>query len=243
LWADVARLRWRDLWLPNRLNWWIGVVFAVGAFLFALGAFLSLFPVAASYWTLGSEQINLIFFIGSLPFTTAAWLQLMQSANAGGLSTSGEVKHKRFRLFGWYPADAGWLSCALQFAGTLLFNLNTYNALSPSANWIAQNLSIWLPDMFGSIFFLASGYLAFVETCHSYWAWMPHLLSWRITFVNLLGCIFFMVSAVLSFIPLQPQNFDASTASLLFTLLGALAFFTGALLLLPEASSDAASAD
>ncbi|CAA0125519.1 Uncharacterised protein [Halioglobus japonicus] len=243
MWADVTRTHWHDLWFPTRLNWWIGVVFAIGAFLFALGAFLSLFPVAAGYWALSNEQVNQIFFVGSLPFTTAAWLQLMQSANAGGLSTSGEATGRGFKLFGWYPNDAGWLSCALQFAGTLLFNINTFNALSPDANWIAQNVSIWLPDLFGSIFFLASGYLAFVETCHSHWAWMPHLLSWRITFVNLLGCIFFMVSALFAFVAPHPIAFNATTVSLLFTLLGAIGFFVGAVLLLPEAASEATSPD
>ena len=121
---------------------------------------------------------------------SAAWLQLMQSANAESLSTADGIKLSGYKLLGWYPGDAGWLSCALQFAGTLLFNINTFHGMSPGLDWVQQDLHIWLQNMFGSIFFLASGYLAFVETCHRSWAWLPHLLSWRITFVNLLGCIF-----------------------------------------------------
>jgi hypothetical protein len=215
-------------------------VFAIGAALFALGSLLCLFPELAARCSLSNEQVNRVFFAGSIPFTTAAWLQLMQSANAGSLSTAGEAGTGGHKLFGWYPGDAGWLSSALQFGGTLLFNLNTFNALSPGLDWIQQDLYIRIPNVFGSMLFLASGYLAFIETCHRPWAWMPHLLSWRITFVNLLGCIFFMVSALFAFVTSHPAGFDAAGLSLLFTLLGAVGFFVGSILLLPEAASDAA---
>lgn len=213
-------------------------MFALGAALFALGSILSLLPDLAARWSLSSEQANRVFFLGSIPFTTAAWLQLTQAANAGSLAQAAEPRDNRYKLFGWYPADAGWLSCALQFAGTLLFNLNTFDALCNGLNWRQQDFAIWLPDVVGSVFFLVSGYLAFIETCHRHWAWLPHLLSWRISFANLLGCIFFMISALFAFVVPHPADVDAPALSLLFTLLGALAFFVGAILLLPEAASD-----
>jgi hypothetical protein len=241
LWADVSRSLPRGLWLPARLNWWIGVVFSLGAALFALGALLSLLPELAAHFSLNNEQIDRVFFTGSIPFTTAAWLQLMQSANAGSLSKAGEATTNRYKLFGWYPGDAGWLSCALQFGGTILFNINTFNAMSEGLDWQQQDMSIWLPDVLGSILFLVSGYLAFIETCHRHWAWMPQLLSWRISFVNLLGCIFFMISALFAFVISHPTAVDTTDLSLLFTLLGAVAFFVGAVLLLPEAASDTAT--
>lgn len=178
-----------------------------------------------------------VFFAGSIPFTIAAWLQLMQSANAGSLSSAGEAGRGHHKLFGWYPSDAGWLSCALQFAGTLLFNINTFDAMSSGLTWKQQDLYIWVPNVLGSIFFLLSGYLAFVETCHRHWAWMPHLLSWRITFVNLLGCISFMISALLGLVTPHPAVFNTEGLSVLFTLLGAVGFFIGAILLLLEAAS------
>jgi hypothetical protein len=237
LWIDSASSLPRALWLPTRLNWWIGAIFAVGAALFALGAVLSLAPELAARWSLQAEQINRVFFAGSIPFTTAAWLQLMQSANAGSFAAAEQEPAARFRFFGWYPADAGWLSCALQFAGTVLFNLNTYNALPSGLTWQQQDTAVWLPDLFGSMLFLASGYLAFIETCHRRWGWMPHLLSWRITFVNLLGCIAFMISALLAFVPAQGSNATLLALSLLFTLLGAIGFFVGAILMLPEADT------
>ena len=43
-----------------------------------------------------------------------------------------------------------------------------------------------------------------------------------------------MVSALLAFVPAHAFTFDATTWSLIFTLLGAVCFFLGALLLLLE---------
>ena len=51
--------------------------------------------------------------------------------------------------------------------------------------------------MIGSVMFLASGYLAFIEVGHKYWSWRPRDLAWQIGFINLLGCIFFMIAGVL----------------------------------------------
>ena len=63
----------------------------------------------------------------------------------------------------------------------------------------------------GSVLFLAPGYLAFIETSHAYWAWQPKSLSGWVMFVNFLGCVAFMVSAVLAFVPPRSPSFDAAT--------------------------------
>jgi hypothetical protein len=141
---------------------------------------------------------------------------------------------QRIRWFGWKPNDIGWLSCALQFPGTVLFNLETLDALIPNLDWLWQDLVIWAPNLIGSILFLASGYLAFCETCHRYWAWDPNDLSWWVAFSNLFGCIGFMVSAIFAIVlPQTPGDFP--TIAILFTVLGACGFFVGSLLMLPEA--------
>ena len=110
----------------------------------------------------------------------------------------------------------------------------------PGLGGLQQELAVWAPDFVGSILFLASGYLAFGETCHTYWAWKPRSLSWWITFTNLLGCVAFMMSAFFAFVPKEAFHFNAALISVLFTLLGAVGFLAGSLLMLPEAS-DAAS--
>ena len=140
-----------------------------------------------------------------------------------------------YTLFGWRPHDIGWLSCALQFVGTILFNFNTFDAMIPSLTWFQEDLVIWAPNIVGSILFLASGYLAFIETCHAHWAWKPKSISWWVVFTNLLGCVGFMISAIFAIFLPGPPNIEAVTISILFTLLGAIGFLVGSLLMLPEA--------
>lgn len=224
----------RCLWMPRQLNWWIGTIFALGSFLFALGSVLTLIPELAWDWDLKSNTINAIFFAGSIPFTTAGYLQLYQAANAPSFSALGKPPSRRVALFGWKPGEIGWLSCALQFAGTLLFNFNTFDAMQPSPNPFFQAWLIWMPDIAGSILFLLSGYLAFIETCHSHGAWRPRNLSWWLTFVNLLGCLAFMISAIFAFVPAGSPGTPVIAVG--FTLLGAVGFFVGSFLMLPEAA-------
>ncbi len=222
------------LWMPRELNWWIGVIFALGASLFALASVLTLSPALAHWWLLNSTAISAIYFAGSIPFTTAAYLQLYQAANAGDFPRADSAVSRR-AYFGWKPHEIGWLSAALQFAGTILFNINTFDAMSPSPNWLGQDLAIWAPNLIGSILFLASGYLAFIETCHAYWAWNPGNISWDVVFANLFGCAGFMASAWFAVVSPQQSSIEAITLSVIFTLLGAIGFFVGALLMLPEA--------
>jgi hypothetical protein len=221
------------LWMPQRLNWWIGMIFAVGSLLFAVASVLSLAPGLAANLPIESSEINAIFFAGSIPFTTAAYLQLFQAANAGELSTGG-MRTSRPVLFGWRPRDIGWLSCLLQFVGTILFNFNTFDAMIPSLTWFQQDLVIWAPNIVGSILFLASGYLAFIETCHAHWAWKSKNISWWVVFTNLLGCVGFMLSALFAIVLPGPPDIQAITLAIVFTLLGAIGFLVGSLLMLPE---------
>ena len=138
-------------------------------------------------------------------------------------------------LLGWRPHDIGWLSCALQFIGTIFFNINTFDAMIPSLTWFQKDLVIWAPNIIGSILFLASGYLAFIETCHAHWAWKPKSISWWVVFANLLGCVGFMLSALFAIVLPGPPNIEAVTLAVLFTLKGAVGFLIGSLLMLPEA--------
>lgn len=94
---------------------------------------------------------------------------------------------------------------------------------------------MWAPDLVGSALFLASGYLAFVETCHAHFAWRPTSLSWWVTLVNLLGCVGFMIAALFAIILPGPTHREMATLAIAFTLQGAVSFFVGSCLMLPEA--------
>jgi hypothetical protein len=68
------------LWMPQRLNWWIGAVFAIGSLLFALASVLSLALTIAGERAMDSTLINAIFFAGSIPFTIAVCPSLVLPA-------------------------------------------------------------------------------------------------------------------------------------------------------------------
>lgn len=225
------------LWMPWQLNWWIGILFAIGSLLFGLASVLSLWSPLAAALSLDSAVINAVFFAGSILFTIAAYLQLFQAANAGEFLRADARPRQRPMLLGWRPRDIGWLSAGLQFAGTLLFNVNTLDAMLPGLDWLQQDLDIWAPDFVGSMLFLTSGYLAFIETCHAHWAWKPNNISWWVTFINLFGCVAFMIAAVFAFVLPGSPNIEAVTVSIAFTLLGSVGFFVGSLLALPEAAA------
>lgn len=232
---QAARPVWHALWMPQKLNWWIGSIFALGATLFLLASLWSLFPGWPRMWGLTGQMVNATFFLGSIPFTTAAYLQLNQAANAGVLTREGVARFRRHYWIGWRPKDIGWWSCLLQFAGTLLFNINTFDALMPDRGWLRGDLVIWLPNVAGSILFLVSGWLAFAEQCHRFWKWDWNDLSWWVVFTNLVGCMAFMVSAGFSILLPTPLPFAMTTWALAFTGLGAVGFLAGSLLMLPEA--------
>jgi hypothetical protein len=88
---------------------------------------------------------------------------------------------------------------------------------------------IWTPDAIGSICFLVSGLLSFWEARRA----PRRSLDWRIAVVNLLGCIFFGISAIASYVVPSTGDVLALAAANWTTSLGALCFLIGALLLIP----------
>lgn len=217
----------------DKLDPWIGGIFAIGSVLFAVASILALAPELAQKTDLSSAAINRIFFAGSIPFTIAAYLQLFQSANKKGyFSTSQALQTKPgIKLFGWSPSDKVWLSSATQFAGTLLFNINTFDATLPGLAVLEEDLLIWVPNFEGSILFLVSGYMAFMTTSHGLWAFRPYDVNWWSAAFNLLGCVGFMASALLSMYLPGAQNPAVINIAVAFTLQGALCFLVGALLM------------
>lgn len=217
------------VWQRPAYNWWTGLAFSIGSMLFMLGAALSLIPNSLS-----ATQIGIIFFSGSIPFTTAGFLQNFQAANAADFSPDAPHSPERTHLLGWRPDNLGWLSTFTQFVGTVAFNFNTFDAIDPAAEWYLQDLTIWLPGMLGSVLFLVSGYLAFMETSHAYWSWKPRDLDWQIVFINFLGCIFFMTAGILAYVPKGTEpNWIVDLANI-HLWIGALCFLLGALLMMRE---------
>ena len=63
----------------------------------------------------------------------------------------------------WAPRDVGWLACAVQFAGTLWFNWSTGNAVRLNLGAEVADQRVWRPDALGSVAFLVASGLAWMD--------------------------------------------------------------------------------
>ena len=210
-------------WAPGAVAWWIGVLFMVGSGCFALGA------VPGYAGAVGTTADNATFFVGSIFFTSAAALQYLEVVNADPV-TGGRAPG-RVRVLAWEPQRIDWWATLVQLVGTLFFNLSTLAALVDAAE---VNRYVWRPDAEGSICFLVASELAFAEVGHRWVSWRPRIRGWWIAALNLGGSVAFGVSAAAAYV--VPGSGEVRNAELvnLGTFLGALGFFAGALLLLPE---------
>ena len=182
---------------------------------------------------MGSEADALTFFVGSLWFTSAAFLQVVESANVDDAQRQPEASPS-IHLLAWFPRRIDWWATIVQFAGTLFFNATTFNALSASLTVHQLNRLVWAPDAFGSTCFLIASGLAWFEVCRAVSCWRLRSLPWWITALNLLGSIAFGVSAIASFVlPTTGVPINVALVNL-GTFVGAGCFFIGAVLLLPE---------
>ena len=156
---------WLQLWAPHRLAWWIAIFFIMGSAGFAVASLASNWPQYFPAALVHDSILNTVFFTGSIFFTTAAWLQLEEAINGdvADIGASPGSDRPAWRWFAWKPHNAGYSASLVQFAGTVLFNFNTGDALLPQLSWHQEEVLIWTPDVIGSICFLASGYLAVVE--------------------------------------------------------------------------------
>ncbi len=215
-------------WAPTARGWWIAILFAIGSLLFALGSVPAYAGAAGARWD------TVTYFAGSVFFTTAAFLSYREAVDAA--PPGRNPAHRRF--FTWQPGRIDWWATAVQFAGTLYFNVSTGIAMAHGLPAHAAHRYVWRPDMIGSACFLASSGLAWYEACHGWAAWRPRSWSWWITLVNLAGSVAFGISAVAGWInPVTGEVHNAARANLQ-TLIGAVCFLIGAVLLLPERTEE-----
>jgi hypothetical protein len=207
---------------------WIAVLFIVGSVLFGLGAL----PFYSQ--VVGLRVCALTFFVGSLFFTGAAFLQYRE---AGATLPTGSHRHP---LAVWAPRNLGWLACVIQLAGTLWFNWSTGNALRSNLNAALADQRVWRPDAFGSIAFLIASGLALADASRSADPRRPRPRIWKIGVANMVGSVAFGVSAIASYV--VPASGDVWNAELsnLGTFAGAVCFLIGAILLLPRRAALAA---
>jgi hypothetical protein len=214
------------LWAPHRVSWWIAVLFALGSLCFLVA------PLPAFLDQVGPQTDAGTFFVGSLLFTSAAALQWLETVNTD--YESNEVAGGSLRTFAWRPRGIDWWSSGIQLVGTLFFNVTTFRGLTVAIGSPSYNHLVWQPDALGSVCFLVSGYLAYIEVAGRPLGRPPRTVEGAVVSVNLAGCVAFGVSAIAGFVlPATgvPVNVALTNAA---TSIGALCFLVGALLLLPE---------
>lgn len=214
----------------HRIAW----LFIIGSSLFALGAV----PLYAE--AVGPRWTGLTFFVGSVFFTNAAYLQYREAV--GALPGGGTAVRRSSWV--WAPRNALWLAGAVQLAGTLWFNWSTANAMLVNLDTALADQRVWRPDVLGSVAFLVSCGVALRSAGRTAGRGRPRSRTWTISVINVAGSVAFGVSAVAAFVlPSSGELLNAGLAGL-GTFVGALCFLTGAVLMLtPEPSGTPVHAD
>ena len=200
------------------LTWWIGLLFAVGSTCFLIG------PIPWYADAVGARTDAATYFVGSLFFTTAAYLSYVQVIRPAGA-----------RWIAWEPTVMGFWATFIQWIGTLFFNVTTLAGLL-SLDHAAAERYVWRPDTLGSVCFLVSSAIAFAEAGHRWFSWRPGERDWHITALNLWGSVFFGISAIGAYV--LPDDSLYNTAwSNGGTFLGAACFLVASILMMPEGRS------
>ena len=174
---------------------WIGALFAGGSLCFAIA------PFPGFVQLVGPGADGATFFAGSIMFTSAAALQCVKMPGTG-------------------PRDR-WANL-IQLAGTVFFNISTFDAMLDGLSTEQTNHLVWTPDVFGSICFLVASTLAWMSSRD------------RINWLNLVGSVFFGISAIASFVVPSTGDVVDLAAANFTTVLGALCFLGGAVLLMRQ---------
>ena len=219
---------------PVGLNTAVAWLFMIGSACFVLGS------VPAYIDAVGGTIDALTYVVGSVFFTSAAFCQLVQAQSPAMTGVDEKQQHVKapVRLWAWLPHDRAWLAAATQFPGTLLFNVSTLATLAHNATVQETDRRVWRPDFFGSTLFLVASAFAILAVGGRFFSYLPRSLPWRIAWLNMVGSVFFMVSALASYVlPSTGEMVDVPW-SLAGTLLGAMCFLAGAALLIPAWKRD-----
>jgi hypothetical protein len=214
---------------PVRLNALIAWLFMIGSACFALGS------VPAYVDAIGGLADGLTYFVGSLFFTSASFCQLVQAQSPGMTNVTSEQQHQPapIRFWNWLPRDRAWLAAVTQFPGTLFFNSSTLAALVQNLSAADEDKHVWRPDFFGSILFLVSSAFAVLAVSNHFLSVEPRSTPWWIAWLNMLGSVFFMASALASFVLADTGDLVNTRVSVAGTFWGAVCFLVGAALMFP----------
>ncbi|WP_395656099.1 hypothetical protein [Nocardioides sp.] len=200
----------------------------IGSACFVLGS------VPAYLDAVGTTVDGVTYFVGSIFFTSASLGQLLQAQTPEmtGVDEQGQHRPTRVRWRAWLPHDRNWLAAASQFPGTLFFNVSTFAALADYTSFQDVDQQVWRPDFFGSTLFLVASAFALLALEQHGLRQQLRTLPGQIAWINMLGSILFMLSAIAAFV--LPSGVPVDDALAVGgTLFGAVCFLVGAALMFP----------
>ena len=125
-----------------------------------------------------------------------------------------------------------------RLVGTLYFNFSTFNAMRMNLSVTKIDRLVWSADFLGSVLFLVSSSLAYGEVASALTSPKLKSLTWWVVLSNLLGSVAFGISAITSFILPSVGTMINANVTNLFTAIGGVCFFVGALLQLLETNRE-----
>ena len=126
----------------------MALCFALGSTCFLIGPF----PGYAEL--VGDSADAITFFVGSILFTGGGALQSLLAWSERHSPAGGR---------------AAWWAAIVQSAGTLFFNVTTYQAMHTALTSTEYDRLVWRPDWRGSICFLVSGAIAYRASARRGW--------------------------------------------------------------------------
>ena len=145
-----------------------------------------------------ASGIGVTFFVGSIFFTSAAYLQYSEAVNVE--HRSRPEPRRRWRPASWEPHRIDWVASSVQLVGTVFFNVSTFAAMKHGFTTHQTNRARvgarrarldLLPDLQRAR--LRRGLPPLGLLCN-------RTLSWWIVALNMLGSIAFGVAAIASLV-------------------------------------------
>jgi hypothetical protein len=186
----------------------MALCFALGSTCFLIGPF----PGYAQL--VGGTADAVTFFVGSILFTAGGALQTWLAWPERASSAAGR---------------AAWWSAVIQSAGTLFFNVTTFQGLQTALSNPDYDRLVWRPDALGSLCFLVSGAIAYLASPRRGWLPARDDPGWWEPGLNLLGCVFFGIAAIAGYVVPESGSMLDLAAANWNTALGAACFLANAL--------------
>ena len=202
------------------------MLFIVGSLLFGVGSF----PPYSQL--VDGRAVGFTFVVGGVFFTAGGYSAFLQVIN------DGREAGAPFAFWAWPSRTRLWWAAFIQLTGTVLFNINTIDAMITTFTVEETNRLVWGPDVLGSMAFLVASHLFWLNVRGSRSRHEIDEADWWAAVLNYAGSAFFLVSAIASF-TLETTGETLNIALVNSgTFLGAICFLAGSYLGLPPTTPD-----